>query len=423
MRINKIEIENFKGFEHETFSFDSQITVLIGDNGTGKTSILDALSFTLGTFFLGVDGVSSRPLKQDEKRRVIVSPENIEIRLPFSIHVQHTLEGREYEWHRDTNKARGGSTSYRYASDLITSAKILTNKVREGEEVNLPLIAYYGSERLSSEKLQKKAYAKRGSRLDGYYSALDPRSFEQKFLLWFKTFEDSALKFYKDKTLYNAFTNTIASMVPGWKSVKFSWEANDMLGQLENGEWMPFNMLSGGYKNVVRLSADIAYRAIKLNPHLGGNAVTETNGVVLIDELDMHLHPKWQKTIVADLKRTFPCIQFIATSHSPFIIQSLIPNEIINMDGVIREDPSTKSIEEIAEDEMQIENVKRSKRFIEMQNLAAEYFNLIKKGKSSDDDTYTKGLKKRLDEIELEFSNDPVYIALMKSERATEMNK
>jgi predicted ATP-binding protein involved in virulence len=253
------------------------------------------------------------------------------------------------------------------------------------------------------------------------YSALDPRSFEQKFLVWFKTYEDSVLKFNKDKTLYTAFTNAIVSMVPEWTNVRFSWEADDMLGQLENGEWMPFSMLSSGYKNVVRLCADIAYRAIKLNPHLGKNAVTETSGVVLIDELDMHLHPKWQKTIVADLIRTFPSIQFITTSHSPFIIQSLQPHEIINLEGEILEDPSTKSIEEIAEDEMQIENVKRSTRFMKMQELSAEYFGLIKKGKTSDSDSYTRDLKARLDEIELEFSRDPVYIALMKSERATEM--
>ncbi len=423
MRINEIEIKNFRGFHRETFSFDSNMTVLIGDNGTGKTSILDALSFALGTFFLGVDGVPSRPLKQDEKRRIIVSPESMEFKLPFSIRVRHTLGGREYDWIRDTDKANGGSTSYRYANELIKSAKILTGKIRDGEDCDLPLIAYYGTERLSGEKPQKQAYAKRGSRLDGYYSALDPRSFQQKFLLWFKTFEDSVLKFNKDKTLYTAFADSITSMVPGWKNVKFSWEVDDMIGQVEDDEWMPFGMLSSGYKNIVRLSADIAYRAIKLNPHLRENAVTETGGVVLIDELDMHLHPKWQKTIVADLKRTFPNIQFIATSHSPFIIQSLKPDEIINMDGDDTEDPSVKSIEDIAEDVMRIEDVRRSNLFKKMQNLAAEYFNLIKEGKTSDNNARTKDLKARLDEIELEFSNDPVYVALMKSERKTEMGE
>ena len=124
-----------------------------------------------------------------------------------------------------------------------------------------------------------------------------------------------------------------------------------MLGQLENGEWIPYGILSSGYKGIVRLVADIAYRAIKLNPHLGENAVVQTQGEVLIDEIDMHLHPKWQKTIVADLKRTFPGIQFIVTSHSPFIIQSLQSDEAINLNGEVSDNPSVKSIEDIAEDE------------------------------------------------------------------------
>ncbi len=310
---------------------------------------MEALSFVLRTYFLGVDGVPTRALKSDEKRRVFVSPESIEIKLPLVIDVQHRFNGQRYEWYRD--KVVGTSTSYKYANTLINDAKALVAKVRDGESVDLPLLAYYGTDRLSTEKLQKQAYAKQGSRLDGYYGALDPRSFQIKFLAWFKIFEDSILKFNKDKTLYNAFVDTITSMVPQWKNIRFSWEADDMLGQLENGEWIPYGILSSGYKGIVRLVADIAYRAIKLNPHLGENAVVQTQGVVLIDEIDMHLHPKWQKTIVADLKRTFPGIQFIVTSHSPFIIQSLQSDEVINLNGEVSDNPSVKSIEDIAEDE------------------------------------------------------------------------
>ncbi len=72
MKINHIRIKNFKGFEDKEFSFDPHMSVLIGDNASGKTSVLDALSFVLGTFFLGIEGVASRPLKNHEKRKVIV---------------------------------------------------------------------------------------------------------------------------------------------------------------------------------------------------------------------------------------------------------------------------------------------------------------------------------------------------------------
>lgn len=437
MKINKIEIQNFKGFEDNTFVFNPKMTVLIGDNATGKTSILDALSFVLGTFFLGVDGVSSRSLQLSEKRKVITSPESFEIQLPFNINVEHSLLGENYHWYRDTNKKKGGATSYKNAKELINKAEELVVNVRSGEPVNLPLIAYYGTERLS-EKYEKLAYAKQSSRLDGYYQALDPSSFQQKFLEWFKTFEDSKLKFDKDDTLYKAFTTTITSIIPNWKNIHFSWEADDMLGQLENGEWIALSMLSDGYRNIVRLSADIAYRSIKLNPHLGINAVKETEGVVLIDEVDMHLHPKWQKTIIDDFKRTFPKIQFIVTTHSPFIVQSLNRDELINLDIHLSKDsyaqniegseavinlnvdnPYTKSIEDITEIEMLVENVQRSQKFFKMQQLASDYFDLIEQGKTSKSDVKTGRLKTQLDEIELEFSHDPVYVALMKAERKT----
>jgi len=417
MKVNEIDIQNFKGFEEKNFKFNPQMTVLIGDNATGKTTILDALSFVLGTFFLGVDGIASRPLKQSEKRKVIVSPDAFEIKLPFKIAVKHNFLEEEYSWYRDTNKIKG-QASYKNAKALINKAEDMVIGVRNGEPVNLPLIAYYGTERLS-EKHQKIAYAKQSSRLDGYYQALDPYLFKRKFLEWFKTFEDSVLKFDKDPALYNAFTSSITNMVSGWEKIHFSWRADDMLGQLDNGEWMALGMLSDGYKNIVRLSADIAYRAIKLNPHLGENAVKETEGVVLIDEIDMHLHPKWQKTVINDLKQTFPKIQFIITTHSPFIVQSLKADEIINLDIYLGENPYTKSIEEIAETEMLVENVQRSQRFLKMQQLASDYFDLIEQGKTSTNDVQTEKLKNQLDEIELEFSHDPVYVALMKAERKT----
>ncbi|PKG40365.1 AAA family ATPase [Psychromonas sp. Urea-02u-13] len=417
MKITNISIKNFKRFEDELFLFNPKVTVLIGDNGTGKSTVLDALSFILGTFFLGVDGVKSRPLSNSEKRRVIASPESVEVQLPFCIGVEHSLDNINYQWKRSTNKVRSGVTSQKEARDLINKAKDLTERVRNGEEVNLPLIAYYGTERLS-EQFQKSAYAKKSSRLDGYYSALDPRSFEQKFLSWFKTFEDSALKFNKDKTLYNAFISAIKNMIPEWKNVVFSWEADDMLCQVESGDWVAYKTLSSGYKNVVRLTADIAYRAIKLNPHLADMAVLSTSGVVLIDELDMHLHPKWQKTIIEDLKRTFPKIQFIVTTHSPFIIQSLKTDEVLNLDGGEVIDPFMKSIDDIAEEVQQIEIPQMSNKKKAMLTCANEYFDKLDElEKSNVTEDQILEIKNRLDEISALYEDNMAYVAFLERKR------
>ena len=111
------------------------------------------------------------------------------------------------------------------------------------------------------------------------------------------------------------------------------------------------------------------------------------------------------------------------TTHSPFIIQSLKADEIINLDTEITEDPSLKGIEDISEDIMQLEDVRRSRLFKEMEERAKEYFDLIEAGKTSDNSPALKKIKARLDDIELEFSHNPVYVALMKSERSTELEK
>ncbi len=405
MKINTIEIQNFKGFENNTFSFNPNMTVLIGDNGKGKTSILEALSFVLGTFFIGVDGVPKRPLKQNEKRKIVFSPESFEIQLPFKINVQQTLLGKEYHYFRESVKEKG-QPSYINAKPLIDKAKELTNQVRAGEkEVNLPLIAYYDTTR-TTRKSEKIAYEKIKSKLKAYHNVLNLEKSKYAFLEWFKTQENVTGKKFKreiDDLLYKAFTKTITDMIPEWTDIQFNPRMDDIVGQLKNGEWMSFGMLSDGYQNIIRIAADIAYRAITLNPHLGINAVKETDGVVLIDEIDMHLHPKWQKTVIADFKRTFPNIQFIVTTHSPFIVQSLKADEIINLDkNQLSDDPEKLSLEENAL-YMGVQDSK-SDKFVRKGRLAKEYLQLLEIG--NNDEALAKQEK-----LLAEFSDDPVFIA------------
>lgn len=432
MKINDINIKNFKGIENIDLIFDEQFNVLIGENGAGKSSILDAISIGLGTFLMnttasfGLKGTKSRPLLKDEIRKVIVSDNNIEL---SDVELSGTFCINSIDtcipWKRE-QKIGAKNLTVRDAYEL----KRYGRNIIEGLHTNLdfPLFANHTTGRLwgqiyEKSKTEKKIeYEKTGSRLDGYYACLDPRSIDQKFLNWFKTYEDSILKFNKDRALYDAFTGAITSMVKDWNEIHFHWGLDDLLGKNEQGKWVQLRNLSDGYKGIISLTADIAYRAIKLNPHLGERAVLDTEGIVLIDELDMHLHPKWQRHIVEDLKRTFPRIQFIVTTHSPFIVQSLKKEEVISLDiENINEDPFTKSIEEIAEQDMDVVDVKRSQKFLHFQKVAALYFNLIEEGKNSQNDDNTRQLKEKLDSLELEFNDDPVYVALMQAERKTEL--
>jgi predicted ATP-binding protein involved in virulence len=117
--------------------------------------------------------------------------------------------------------------------------------------------------------------------------------------------------------------------LPKTKDLRYDLRLQSLLIDVEGEKTIPFNNLSDGQRGMVALFADIARRMCILNPHMGKDVLKNTSGVVIIDELDIHLHPAWQRNIVPALKEAFPKVQFIAASHSPQIIGSLKPEEVI----------------------------------------------------------------------------------------------
>ena len=124
-------------------------------------------------------------------------------------------------------------------------------------------------------------------------------------------------------------------------------------------------------------------------------------GVVLIDELELHLHPKWQRDVTEKLRRTFPNIQFIATTHSPFVIQALRPGELINLDPEEFGEYADKSIEDIAETVMGVDLPQKSKRYREMMHAAETYFRLLRA--SGDNAAELAAAEQRLNELSVPF--------------------
>ena len=421
MRINKINIRNFKGFDYKEIEFISpSFTVLIGENASGKSTVLDAVAIALGTFLIGIDGVQSRSLKKHEIRNIATTPESIEAQLPVVLDGNFIINNQTLAFHRTQQKLRG-SLTYKDSAEIIDIARNYTKRIRTNVDTdfNLPLIAYHSTSRLWTEIRERKKYYKKSSRLDGYYRCLDPKSIKQRFFSWFRTFEDSALKFKKDKSLYHAFTNAITTVVDDWESIHYSWEADDIMGQLKNDEWVPFNHLSDGYRGLISLVADLAYRCIKLNPHLGKDVIKETSGVVLIDEIDLHIHPKWQRTIVQKLKNAFPKIQFIVTTHSTFIVQSVRAEEVINLnENVLDHHPSDQTLEQNAL-YMGIEDI-RSAIFEEKEKTATQVLEKINTAQSLEG-VEKENLINEIDQLIIKHSNDPAFVAELKFKRLAKL--
>jgi predicted ATP-binding protein involved in virulence len=438
MRIDKIRIKNFKGFEEEIFLLNPHFTVFIGDNAKGKTSVLDALAVAAGSFLRGIDvaKLESRSIDKNEIRVVTKDGQPLP-QIPVEIHAFGKVNGKGIDegWLRTVDKIspKKTNTTYVKAKNIEKVAEDMLKLSRSGSNVIFPVIAYHGTGRLWAEHEEKKTeYKKTGEGVSqAYINCLSPKSSSKEFLSWYKTYEDEIRKFDQDsdKLLLKTFNSTIVSMIPDhhWQDMAYSFAAEDLTGIFltPNGkkEKLQFRQLSDGYRNIIGMVADIAYRCLKLNPHLGKDAVKETPGIVLIDELDLHLHPNWQRRIVDDLKNTFPNIQFVATTHSPFIIQSLREEELRNLDSKIisQKNPKDIPINKVITDIMDVESIKSDdfeKRYTDAKSQLEKIENARPDKKLTMDDYVA--VSKLLGQLLEEETDDAVYKAFLEKQKETD---
>ncbi len=222
-------------------------------------------------------------------------------------------------------------------------AEDTAQRVRGGKQDTLPLICSYGTERLWYEtkhrKNRRSKEIKRShpSRLDGYRDCNVFEIQETALLAWIRAqYLDGLALDQKKNTAFRSIERAVVECVEGAKSLRYSELYKDAVVEISSQGPQFFRNLSDGQRILLTLVGDIAKRANTLNPDLGDEVSRLTPGIILIDELDLHLHPKWQRRIIHDLKQTFPLIQFIATTHSPQLIGEALPSEIrILADGKV----------------------------------------------------------------------------------------
>ena len=348
MRINHLTLHNYRCYPTLHVDFNPDITVLLGRNGQGKTAVLDALAVAVGPFLGALDNATGSHFSNQDARRIPHKRENgrtdMETRYPLSLAAEGSVSGKTVTWQRYKNSAKG-RTTIKESARLIHKGKTLQEAVRSGKEITLPLLAYYGTGRLWKEKrlTEKKQTTGAGSRLSGYTDCMNPESSYRAFTDWLRLetmieYEQHLQAIEKGEPvtaltqgkLLQAIQKAVnAVMTPSrWKNIRFSPSAQEVVAEHPEHGILPVSSLSDGIRNMIGLLADIAYRAVRLNPHLEENAVIHTPGMVLIDEVDMHLHPEWQQMVLQDLTRAFPGIQFIVTTHSPQIISTVKKDHI-----------------------------------------------------------------------------------------------
>jgi predicted ATP-binding protein involved in virulence len=428
MKIRQLELQNFRCFDQKTFEFSDQFNVIIGDNATGKTAILDAVAIGAGSFFLGMDNINSLNIQKDDIRRIL-RPEGetltLEPILPVVVSCHGSFEDvEEISWKREL-KFNSATTTRGDAKEILQYARELQQKVRiqdqDREKIILPVISYYstGRGRLWVQHRELKNTKGLDSRFLGYKNCLTKSNEMKKIMLWFKKWELASLQQGRPLGTLSGVKEAIKNCMEDWQDVKYDVVQNKLVATAQDGRTLPFNMLSDGVKNMIGMVADIAYRCVTLNPQFDGEAARLTPGIVLIDEIDLHLHPKWQRRVVEDLKRTFPKIQFFATTHSEHIVQSLRDGELIdlnNPDLIPAAEYENKNIEYITENVMHVPHPYRNDRHQQMMETAERYYQMLENANNTSPEELEK-LKTELDELIEPYSDDVAYHAFLKMER------
>lgn len=344
MYLKKLKLHNFRCYEKLEIDFNRQLTVLVGKNGSGKTTVLEAIAIALGTWFVGFNIVNAKGINKrtDPLRKAyqIGATDDVQTQFPVEIEAWGKIEESKDQilhWKRELYTPTGTMTT-KDAKEIVEYAAEYQKAISEGRtDIYLPIVAYYGTGRLWDYHRQKRIDVfKVSSRTNGYIDCLDGTANVKLMMDWFQIMTINKYQRQEENlesnpeldTVYLAMEKCLKNL-SGYSDVKIRYNMGtqelDVYYSEQDKQRMriPLNQLSDGYKGMISLVADIAYRMATLNPQLGTEVLTKGDGVVLIDEVDLHLHPAWQQKVIDNLMDIFPKVQFIVSTHAPAIISSV----------------------------------------------------------------------------------------------------
>lgn len=341
MKITQLKVQNFRCFEQATFDFSPGFNLYVGVNGSGKTSLLKAVAGSLSTPLNGLGKKSVWLHTQEANTRLALVELNGRVRYehcyPVRLEVTGEIGGQVRNWWMENSGP--GNNQNQWEHTVYAALTDIAATIAQGGAGTLPIVVFYGAER--QWKLTgvgaDTAVRQQDSRLDGYTSwedaSLDMKGLETWIIA--KSLERLEAVSNTGHTLsgqpldeLDLVNSAVVEAVPGAKGLRYDMKYRRLVLDWKNAEPTPFETLSDGQRGMVALVADIARRMCLLNPQLDDRVLKETPGIVLIDELDIHLHPAWQRRLPGLLKTVFPKIQFIAASHSPQIIGELTASEV-----------------------------------------------------------------------------------------------
>ena len=336
MKIKKLTLKNFRRFSDFEISFDQQMTVLVARNGAGKSSVLDGVAISLGAFLTRLPKVVGLSFKDPDFQ---VSANGLK-----PAYMRVTCESFSGEvWDRNEKRDKAKKTEQLIpksfgVKQLNDYADKFIDAQNEELEFELPIFIHYGTGRGVFDVPQRtKGFGKDFTRFGALSGALESRTNFRRFVEYFYTLEEREAQLHKQHRSFDielpelkAIRMAIQRLMPDFSNPRAASPAGIMIDwkDIESSEakQLRIEQLSDGYRTTLAMAMDIAARMAEANPEM--DDPLSTTGVVMIDEVDLHLHPGWQQTILGDLVRTFPQIQFIVSTHSPQIVSTVMPDQI-----------------------------------------------------------------------------------------------
>lgn len=438
MQLSKLALHNFRCFADLEVELHEKLTVVVAENGQGKSTLLDAIRIALWPFVSSFDlsqnafADSGNAIAIDDVRLLHMENGDMARQLPATVKMTGDFgTGAQKTWvrYRDkeaksTKTKEDGNTKFMRAWAEAVQAQI---RDPDKETLDLPVFGYYGTGRLwAQKKLTEPEKGKDDTkeksffiRTFAYLNCLDPASSYKHFKEWFvwafesyreqqikqleKSGQSAELQLAQDRVhVVQQAIDAFLRPITGWHTLEYSvsLQKSLVLHHDEHGA-LEVEQLSDGIRSVLAMIGDIAYRCIKLNPHLGKSAALKTDGVVLIDEVEMHLHPRWQQLILTQLQEVFPKVQFIVTTHSPQVLTTVKPESIRGLkyiDGAIAV-KSDYQFSEGAEAQLVLEDilgVTARPESMEIVKALKEYMQLVSEDKW--DSPHAKDLRRKLND-------------------------
>ena len=319
MKLESLQIAGFRGISELELEFPEGMNVLVGDNGSGKSAILDCAAIMLSRLIgrIRASKGTGRFFVEDDITNSVTETRN-EIKVLF--------QNESIQWRvSKTRRGRGKQRITKFA-ELRKHVESLRSQLEQDELPNLPLAVYYPVNRAVLDIPLRIRKRHRFDRLAAYDQALSGASSSFRvFFEWFREREDLENELRAERPecrdpQLQAVRRAVESFLPGFTGLKVRRSPLRMV-VAKDGDELNVSQLSDGEKCTLAMAGDLARRMAIANP--AASDPLKSPAVVLIDEIDLHLHPGWQRHITTALTETFPNCQYLLSTHSPQVISHL----------------------------------------------------------------------------------------------------